>query len=100
MKKFYFSLFFIFLLLSCTTPQDNNNLQIRIIEEGLEIEISDNKNNNLSNSMKGGSINKEEKIIRKDYDDKASLYCSQFKKRIGKPVFYKGIGYYKCIEFN
>jgi hypothetical protein len=50
--------------------------------------------------MKGGSINKKEKIVRKDYDDKASLYCSQFKKRIGNPVFYKGIGYYKCIEFN
>ena len=100
MKKFYFSLFFIFLLLSCTTPQDNDDLLIKIIEEGLEIEISDNKDYNLSNSMKGGSINKKEKIIRKDYDDKASLYCSQFKKRIGNPVFYKGIGYYKCIEFN
>ena len=32
--------------------------------------------------MKGGSINKKEKIIRKDYDDKASLYCSQFKKEL------------------
>jgi hypothetical protein len=100
MKKFYFSLFFIFLLLSCKTLLDNDNLQIKIIEEGLQIEISENKHNNLSNSMKGGSLKKKEKIIRKEYDDKASLYCYQFKKRIGKPVFYKGIGYYKCIEFN
>ena len=65
MKKFYFSLFFIFLLLSCTTPQDNDNLQIKIIENGLQIEISENKHNNLSNSMKGGSINKKEKITNK-----------------------------------
>jgi hypothetical protein len=100
MKKFYFSLCFIFLLLSCTTPQDNDDLLIKIIEEGLEIEISANRNNNLSNSMKGGSTNNKEKIVRKEFDDKASLYCSQFKKRIGNPVFYKGIGYYKCIEFN
>ena len=97
MKKFYFSLFFIFLLLSCTTPQDNDDLLIKVIEEGLEIEISDNRNYNLSNSMKGGSTNNKEKIVRQEYDDKASFYCSQFKKRIGNPVFYKGIGYYKCI---
>ena len=100
MKKIYISLFFIFLLLSCTTPQDNDDLLIKVIEEGLEIEISDNRNYNLSNSMKGGSTNNKEKIVRKEYDHKASLYCSQFKKRIGDPVFYKGIGYYKCIEFN
>ena len=100
MKKIYISLFFIFLLLSCTTPQDNDDLLIKVIEEGLEIEISDNRNYNLSNSMKGGSTNNKEKIVRQEYDHKASLYCSQFKKRIGNPVFYKGIGYYKCIEFN
>ena len=37
MKKFYFSLFFIFLLPSCTTPQDNDNLQIKIIENDTTI---------------------------------------------------------------
>ena len=88
------------------TPTDNENLQIQIIKEGLQIEVSNKKygmdNDKISKSMKGGTVNIEnkEKINRREYDYKAILYCSQFKKIIGNPVFYKGIGYYKCIELN
>ena len=92
------------------TPADNENLQIKIIVEGLNIEVYEindpnnpnNPNNpEISNNIKGGTINIEEKKInRNEYDDKAKLYCSRFNKKISRPVFYKGIGYYKCIELN
>ncbi len=109
MIKYCFLIFLVFLLSSCMKPTDNKNLQIKIIEEGLVLEISEEKNiiNNRSgipviiNSAKGGTVGIEEKQInRNEYDDKAKLYCSRFNKVIGKPVFYKGVGYYKCIELN
>ena len=50
--------------------------------------------------MKGGTITAKKKIERKKYDAKASLYCKKYFKKISDPVFYNGIGYYKCIEFN
>ena len=65
MTKNYFLIFLIFLLPSCMTPSDNENLQIKIIDVGLEIEISDIKNRindpKFSNTIKGGSISYEEK---------------------------------------
>ena len=109
MIKYCFLIFLVFLLSSCMKPKDNKNLQIKIIEEGLEIEISEEKkkiynqsgSSVIFNSAKGGTVSIEEKRInRNEYDDKAKLYCSRFNKVIGKPVFYKGVGYYKCIELN
>ena len=87
---------------------DNENLQINIIKEGFVIVISEEKNGALdesetptgSNSMKGGTASTKikKKINQKQYDDKAKLYCSRFDKKISTPVFFKGTGYYKCIE--
>ena len=87
------------------TPADNEYLEIQIIDEGLQIAISKNKNREhdkkFSNSMDGGTVRMEEvKIKRSEYDNKAKLYCSKFNKKISNPVFYKDIGYYKCIELN
>lgn len=88
------------------TPTDNENLQIQIIDEGLQIEISEKKyrldNDKISIPMKGGTvkIEDEEIINRSEYDNKAKLYCSKFNKKISNPVFYKSIGYYKCVEIN
>ena len=87
------------------TPTDNENLEIQIIEEGLQIAISKNiirkQDKPFSNSMDGGTVRMDDvKIKRSEYDNKAKLYCSKFNKKISKPVFYKDIGYYKCIELN
>ena len=101
----------IFLFSSCTKltdkkPTDNENLQIKIIEEGSMIEISDvtsiyNQSEIPTgvNSMKGGTASAGgKKINQNDYDDKAKLYCSRFNKKISTPVFYQGVGFYKCVE--
>ena len=107
MSKYYFLTSLIFLLSSCTsTPQVDDGLQIRIVEEELQIEIYDiHYIQNNSSSIKSGTITtkkkfERKKFERKKYDDKANLYCSKYYKKISDPVFYKGIGYYKCIEFN
>ena len=102
MSKYYFLTSLIFLLSSCTsTPQVDDGLQIRIVEEELKIEIYDIRDiQNNSSSMQGGTITTKKKIERKKYDDKASLYCKKYFKKISDPIFYNGIGYYKCIEFN
>ena len=87
------------------TSTDNENLEIQVIEEGLQIAISKNiitkQDKPFSNSMDGGTVKMEEvKIKKSEYDNKAKLYCSKFNKKISNPVFYKDIGYYKCIELN
>ena len=102
MNKYYFLMSLIFLLSSwASLPQDDDGLQIRIVEEELKIEIYDIRDiQNNSSSMQGGTITTKKKIERKKYDDKASLYCKKYFKKISDPIFYNGIGYYKCIEFN
>ena len=68
MSKYYFLTSLIFLLSSCTsTPQVDDGLQIRIVEEELKIEIYDIRDiQNNSSSMQGGTITAKKKLNEKN----------------------------------
>jgi hypothetical protein len=68
MSKYYFLFSLIFLLSSCkSTPQVDDGLQIRIMEEGLKIEIYDIRDiQNNSSSMQGGTITAKKKLNEKN----------------------------------